>query len=177
MGATDHARTRDPVPVRARHCHIEGEDMNLDVMTVIVGGDSGDGVHQRGIHIGPALIHALAPPFVEEIVYRQGVAHLATSVVGLGMGEQAGALGLGVTRCDRVGRDQDLLLGLVHARDHIPLTRGTVAGVGRNQLAVVEEVLAISGIAGRGHPRECYLLSWLIKTFCNVTDGIYNPEK
>lgn len=179
MGATDRVRTRDHELVHAHHHHrrIEGEDTSLDVMTVIVGGDLGGEVHQGGIHIGPTRALALAPPFVGGIVYRRGDARLAMSVVGLDMGEGVGALGPGVTQCARVGHDRDLLLGLVRARDRIPLIQGIAVGAGRGQLAAAEGALVISEIADRGLPHDCDLLSWLMKVFCNVTNGIYYPSE
>lgn len=174
MGAIDHARTRDREPVHAHHRRTEGEDMSLDVVTVIVGEDSGDGVYQGGIHIGPTRVHALARLFGGGIVYRRGDAHLVMSEVGLGMGEEVGVLDLGATRYVRAGHDRDLPPDPVRARDHIPLIRGIVAGVDRDQLVAAEGVLVILGIAGRGHPHDCDLLFWLIKVFCNVTDGSYH---
>jgi len=177
-GATDHARSPVREPVHAHHHRrIAGEDSSLDVKVIaIVGEDLGDEDRQGGIHIGRAHVHAHAHPFAGAIVCPRGDAHLAMSVVELDMGEGVDGLGLGVTRCGRVGRDRGLPPGRGRGRGRIRLIQGTAAGVGRGQLAEGEGASVISGIAGQGRLHNRLLLSLLTKMFCNLTDGNYHSQ-
>jgi len=140
-------------------------------MIGIVEGGMAEGVRQGGIRTGHCHDHAQGHLLCAEgIACLRGDDHRVTSVGERDIEGEEGGLGLGATRYDPVGRGRGPFRVLAPGRGHILRIRGTVeAGQGRP--AEGGGVLVISGIAGRGRLRDCFVFffscSQILLHLCN----------
>jgi len=145
-------------------------------MIAIVEEAMGEGDPQGGIRTGRC--HGLAPGHLlsaEGIACLRGGDHRATSVGVRDIEGEEGGRDPGATPCDRAGQGRGQFPDLVRARDRILRIPGIVEA-GQGRAAEGGGASVISGIAGRGRPRDC-LIYFLAHTFISLLSmGVWVPK-